>query len=174
MVSPKSASATQFPFPKVNCPSKNSPPEAEKEFNQAIELDPNNAGAHASYAIYLTAMGRLEHGFAEIRKAQRLDPVSEMTNITSAYVFYLAHQYDQAIVQIKKTLELYPRSGAAYYWLGQCYEREGMEQQAIAAYLSLPPADDAKGARRGSPPQSLRDYWQRRIEKETGNKSVKA
>ena len=43
----------------------------------------------ACYQSGLTAMGTLEHGFAEIRKAQQLDPVSEMNNITSAYVFYL-------------------------------------------------------------------------------------
>jgi tetratricopeptide (TPR) repeat protein len=142
-------------------------PKSEKEFQRAIELNPNNAVARAVYAIYLTAMGRPEQGFVEIKKAEQLDPVSLMTNITGMYVYYLAHQYDQAIAQIKKTLELYPQSGAAYYWLGQCYERQGKEQEAVAAYLGPPPANGKAPAL----PLSLRDFWHQKFEKQAGGKS---
>lgn len=99
-------------------------PNAEKEFNQAIELDANDSSNYASYAIYLVALGKQEQALAGMRKAQQLDPVSEVTNMMIAYVFYLSHQYGQAIAQAKKTLELYPGSAATYYWLGQFYEKK--------------------------------------------------
>jgi TolB-like protein/DNA-binding winged helix-turn-helix (wHTH) protein/Tfp pilus assembly protein PilF len=108
---------------------------AQAELTRAIALDPNAADAYSSYAIYLISMGRQAQALAMMRKAQDLDPVSENTNMTSIYVFYLAHQYDQAIEQANRTLDLYPGSSATYYWLGQCYEKKGMVDQAFAAYL---------------------------------------
>jgi len=140
---------------------------ADREYNQAIALDTNDASAHAAYAIYLTAMGRPEQGLAEIKKAEQLDPVSEITNITFVYVDYLAHQYDQAVAQTKRTLELFPQSGAAYYWLGQCYERQRKEQEALAAYLGPPPANGKAPA----VPASLRDFWQQKFDQQGDGKS---
>ena len=138
----------------------------EKELQQAIALDPNDGGAHSSYAIYLTALGRPADGLAEMKKAQQLDPVSQMSNITSTYVFYLAHQFDQAIVAAKRILELYPQSGAAYYWLGQCYEQEGKQQEALAAYRHASTGSELQG----SPPHSLKEFWQRRSARQRATK----
>jgi len=130
----------------------------EKELQRAIALDPNDGGARSSFAIYLTARGRPADGLAEMRKAQQLDPVSQMSNITSTYVFYLTHQFDQAITAANRILELYPQSGAAYYWLGQCYEQQGKVQEALAAYRHASIASELQG----SPPKSLQEFWQRR------------
>jgi TolB-like protein/DNA-binding winged helix-turn-helix (wHTH) protein/Tfp pilus assembly protein PilF len=110
-------------------------PKAEQEYAQAIQLDPNDARTHTSYAIFLVAMGRREQAIAEMKKAQEIDPVSETTNMLSTYVLYFAHQYDQAVDQGKKTLELYPNSGATYYWMGHIYEQKGMAQEAFDSYL---------------------------------------
>ena len=106
---------------------------AEKELKQGIALDPNQG--HATYAIFLVAMGRQEEGLAEMRKAHELDPVSELSNVLNTYVFYLTHHFDEAIDQANKTLELYPRSGATFYWLGASYEMKGMDHEAINTYL---------------------------------------
>ena len=134
----------------------------EKELQQAIALAPNDGGAHAGLALYLTARGRVADGLAEMGKAHQLDPVSQMSNITSAYVFYLAHQFDQAIAAANKFLELYPQSGAAYYWLGQCYEQQGKEQEALAAYRHASTGSELEGG----PPQSIHEFWQRRSARE--------
>jgi TolB-like protein/Tfp pilus assembly protein PilF len=137
---------------------------ADEEFRKALELDPNAAGTYSSYAIYLASMGQSERALASVRKAQQLDPVSEETNLTHVYVYYLAHQYDQAIEQAKRTLELYPGSGAVYYWLGQSYEKKGMAEEAIAAYLKCRAnADDVVVLRSAYKKRGLPGYWQQEM-----------
>ena len=108
---------------------------ADAEFTKAIGLDPGAADIYITYAIYLVSMGKQEQALALMRKGHELDPVSEITNIHYVYVLYLAHRYDEAIEQAKKSLELYPKSYALYGWLGACYESKGKPQDAIAAYL---------------------------------------
>jgi len=110
-------------------------PKAEAELKQAIELDPNNSGAYVAYAMFLVAMGRREQGLAEMRRALGLDPTSLLTNYSATYLLYLARQYDEAIDQGKKTIELYPNTPAAYIWLAPPYELKGMDDESIAMRL---------------------------------------
>jgi len=135
---------------------------AGEEFSKALELDPNNAGILSGYAIYLVSMGRQEEALARIRKAQGLDPVSENTNLTHVYVLYLAHRYNDAILQAKQALDLFPDSLAFYYWLGQCYERQRKPDEAIAAYLkALSHLPQEVALRRAAyQKNSLSGYWQ--------------
>jgi TolB-like protein/DNA-binding winged helix-turn-helix (wHTH) protein/Tfp pilus assembly protein PilF len=140
---------------------------AEKEYAQALRFDANDAEAHAAYAIFLVAMNRREQGLAEINIAHQLDPVSEYTNMIFTYVLYLAHQYDQSVDQAKKTLELYPRSGSSYYWLGQAYERKGMYEQAANAYMTSATSGGVsqrewlQSSRRAFQKGGIVGYWQR-------------
>ncbi len=105
--------------------------DAEREFKRAIELDPTYATAHQWYALYLTAMGRVNEGMAEIEQARKIDPLSLPINVTKALVFILTRQYDRAIEQCQKTLDLYPNSVLTRYYLGQAYGLKGMHAKAI-------------------------------------------
>lgn len=107
---------------------------AGDEFSKAILLDPNDAGVHSTYGMYLVAMGKEDAGLAEVRKAQELDPVSEKTNLTRTWALFLAHRFDEAIKQAQQALVLFQSYGE-YFWLGQCYEKKGMPDQAIGFYL---------------------------------------
>jgi TolB-like protein/DNA-binding winged helix-turn-helix (wHTH) protein/TolA-binding protein len=139
------------------------------EYKRAIELGPNHAETHSSYAIYLIAMGRQDEGLREMKIAHELDPVSEFMNMQSTYAFYLTHQFDRAIDQGNRTLELYPSSTATYYWLGQTYERKGSPEQAASFYLKAPPGpvtklvEDNRKAYRQS---GLRGFWLHQLAKE--------
>jgi TolB-like protein/DNA-binding winged helix-turn-helix (wHTH) protein len=140
-------------------------PKAEQEYLQAISLDPNDAEVHSSYAIFLVAMGKPQEAIAELKKAQSLDPVSERTNMVSTYVLYFAHQYDQAVDQGKKTLELYPDSRATDYWMGHIYEQKKMPAESFAYYLksnSVPPAEVA-ALHAAFAKDGLRGFWQREL-----------
>ena len=107
-------------------------PAAEREFRRAIELQPNHATTHQWYAEYLSALGRFDESFAEIRRAQELEPPSPIINVIAAQGHFFARQYDQAIEQCRKTLELAPDFYIAHDYLGWSYRQKGLHEAAIA------------------------------------------
>jgi tetratricopeptide (TPR) repeat protein len=145
---------------------------AEREFGRALELDSNDSSTHATYAVFLLAMGKREQGLAEIKRARQLDPVSELTNVQAIYVLYLAREHDEAIALAKKTLELYPDSTACYYWLGQLYEIEGRPEESLAAYLKAWSGNPVliEAARKGG----LKAYWLKQLSVSLDNKPATA
>jgi TolB-like protein/DNA-binding winged helix-turn-helix (wHTH) protein/Tfp pilus assembly protein PilF len=154
-------------------------PKAESELKLAIELDPNHVPSHVMYAVFLVTVGRQDDGLAEMRKAKELDPTSQLTNGIGVFVSYLARQYDQAIEQGNKTIELYPGSVLAYDWLGATYEKSGHYDQANAAYLKskeLQGASQKELAAYQSAYQKsgIRGYWQKELEAAEQSKSVDA
>jgi adenylate cyclase len=88
---------------------------SESEFKKAIELMPNYPVAHQWYAEYLANFGRFEEAFAELRKAEDLDPLSLVNYGVSAPIVYLwARQYDQALAQSQKAIDLDANYAIAY------------------------------------------------------------
>ncbi len=117
-------------------------PGAEKEFKHAIELNPRYEAAHEWYAAwYLVPMGRLQEAIAEEKRAQELDPVSVIISFELGIVLYFAREYNQAIEQFRKTLELNPNFRQAQTYLAAAYGQKGMYEQAVAGFqksLTLP------------------------------------
>lgn len=107
---------------------------AEREFKRAIELNPSYAPAYVWYAHYLAAMGRSGESVAEAKRALQLDPLSEFTMDFSEWAFYLNRNYDLAIEQSHKTLELAPEMPWSHYDLAQIYEWTGRRREAIEEY----------------------------------------
>ncbi len=60
------------------------------------------------------------------------EEIQQLTNL--GWIYYFARQYDKAIEQLQKTLEMDANFNVAYYKLGQVYERKGMHKEAIAEY----------------------------------------
>jgi TolB-like protein/Tfp pilus assembly protein PilF len=113
---------------------------AERELKRAIEINPNDEVAHTVYAYYLHSVGRGDEGLAEMKRAYELDPLSLRINFGLGDMLAFAHahrQYDQAIEQFRKLIELEPAQwtlGAAYWHLAAAYEKKGMYAEAIAEY----------------------------------------
>jgi TolB-like protein/class 3 adenylate cyclase/tetratricopeptide (TPR) repeat protein len=105
---------------------------AEREFNEAIRINPSYASAHHFFADYLKAMGRFKEALAEIDKAYELDPLSLAINTGVGHVLYLSRQYDKAIEQYRKAVELDPAIMATHVWFGRPYLEKGMFAEAIA------------------------------------------
>ena len=105
---------------------------AEKEFRRALELNPNYAIAHHWYHEYLVAMGRFEEGHSRILRAQELDPLSLMISADVGWGFYFARRYDDALEQLRKTLELEPNFVMAHFILGLTYLQKRQFEQATA------------------------------------------
>ncbi len=104
---------------------------AEREFQRAIELNPNYAIAHGMYALYLDSMARVDEAMVEHKRAQQLDPLSLVINTNVGDAFSWARHYDQAIEQYRKTLEMDTNFAPARGGLASAYEFKGMYREAI-------------------------------------------
>ncbi len=107
-------------------------PGAEREYQRAIELNPNYATARQWYGELLRSMGRFDEALVEIKRAQELDPLSPVMNTSLALSYYYARQYDLVIEQNLKALEIDPNFTPAHFGLGLAFEQKGMYQDAIA------------------------------------------
>jgi adenylate cyclase len=106
--------------------------DAERELRQAIEINPNYAPAHHFLADHLKAMGRFTEALAEIGIARALDPLSLAINTGVGHVLYLSRQYDLAIEEYKRAVELDPNFMATHVWFGRPYLEKGMYAEAIS------------------------------------------
>ncbi len=109
-------------------------PGAERNFRRGLELSPNFAEMHAHYGFCLVLFGRNEEALAEVRRALDLDPLSFRFGFSSARLFFFVRQYDAALDQCRKTLELDPGSGFAHELLGDAYEKKQMQKEAVGEW----------------------------------------
>src|SRR5205085_8884895 len=107
-------------------------PDAELEFQRAIELNPNYAAAHQWYSLYLLASDRSAEAMEEITRAQQLDPLSVRVSASLGTVFLFTQQYDNAIVQWKKTLEIEPNAPSVHALLRTAYQQKGIFDEAYS------------------------------------------
>jgi tetratricopeptide (TPR) repeat protein len=77
-------------------------------------------------------MGRFDEALAELKPAQEIDPLSLIISTDTGKVFYMTRQYDRAIEQCKKVLEMDPNFAMAHVWLSFSYSAKGQHEEAIA------------------------------------------
>jgi len=104
---------------------------AASGFQRSIELNPSYATAYQRYSLYLMAMGRTMESLTQMNRARDLDPLSISMNFSLGWRLYMARQYDQAINQLRNTLEMDPNFALPRVVLGQAYEQKGLYPQAI-------------------------------------------
>jgi TolB-like protein/Flp pilus assembly protein TadD len=109
--------------------------QANREFQRAIELNPNYAIAHQQYGNNtLSALGRFDEAIAEGKRAVELDPLSLVINADLGTDYYFARRYDEAITQLRKTLEMDPGFYYAHVNLGWALEAKRDLDEAISEY----------------------------------------
>jgi serine/threonine-protein kinase len=104
---------------------------AEASYKRAIDLMPSYETAHHWYAIMLAVAGRFPDAFDRIKHAQSLDPVSPIINKDAALIYYYAGQYDMALAECNKALELSPDFYPARAVLGDIYLQMGRKEEAL-------------------------------------------
>ncbi len=112
---------------------------AEREFQRAIELNPNYATAHDWYAYLLTATGRLPEARAQIQRAHELDPLSVPIESDMGFLLHYSYEQDRAAEELHKALEMNPQFPLAHLFLGRVYQAKGLYDQAIAEYQATGP-----------------------------------
>ena len=136
---------------------------AEKEFNLAIQLNPNYATAHQRYSLFLPITGRFQEAVAEAQKARDLDPLSLPANENLGDILYLARRYDEAEQQLRKTLELDPNYGVAHSTLSKVYEAKGNHEESLNERLKNASPENAVAARRIYASAGIKGFWRDRL-----------
>jgi eukaryotic-like serine/threonine-protein kinase len=106
---------------------------AENEFTRAIELSPNFANAWDGYGFYFKATGQSEASIHACQRAQELEPLSLFITLSLAWAYYFARQYDRAMEQGAKALDMDPNFGFAYWHRGMAYIQQKRFGDAITA-----------------------------------------
>ena len=107
---------------------------AEEEFKRALTLVPSYAEAHHWYAVYLANVGRHVEADQHARRAIELDPLSLLMNMTRALNFYLAREYDNAIEELQKVIQMEPNFVAARSVCGNALLQKGRPDEALSEY----------------------------------------
>jgi len=107
---------------------------AEREFKRAIELDPKNANAFASYAMLLMPLGRFDQAEANFRRALELEPATTIINRHYGNFLFIARRYNESEQHMRKTLELDPNSQLSYFTLANALQRQGKLAEAVEVY----------------------------------------
>ncbi len=105
---------------------------SKREFELALELNPNYATAHHWYSHWFLNMGDLDKSIRMISRAAELDPVSQAIIKDKGIALYYNRQFDSAIELALKTLELDPLYPAAHRLLSLSYQGTGRFDEAIA------------------------------------------
>lgn len=107
-------------------------PGAERELRRALALNPGH-GARGWYAQLLTGMGRVEAAVQQTRSSSTLDPLSPLGHLNTGSMRYLARDYDGAIEQFQRSIELNDTFAPTYSALAVVYALKGMDGAAMKA-----------------------------------------
>ena len=112
-------------------------PEAETEIRKALALDPSSAYGHQVSCWFELEMGRVQEAITECHKAVELDSFSLIYNNMLGEMYYFKRDYNHAIEQQNKTLEIDPKYADAVASLGNAYEQMGNYKQAMEQWIKL-------------------------------------
>ncbi|HEU4715088.1 MAG TPA: winged helix-turn-helix domain-containing protein [Pyrinomonadaceae bacterium] len=78
---------------------------AERDFERAIDLNPNHARAHLGYALLLSSLGRGDEALVAIKRAMEIDPLSQ--DVKSGYLTILEGrgEYAEALAQAQENVK---------------------------------------------------------------------
>lgn len=105
---------------------------AVAEYVKAISLNPNQADVLAMMSLLMAFMGRAEEAVDWIEKAKRLNPhYLVWYDWNASFAYYMARDYENALIAAKKTIAVHPKSLSALRVLA-------------ATYVEMDRMDDAK------------------------------
>jgi TolB-like protein/Flp pilus assembly protein TadD len=105
---------------------------AEREFEKAIELNPNSSPARLYYAYAVCApLGRLDKGIAHLEKAEALDPLSPTIPVNIGDEMLQAGRIADAIAKYREVTQSNPGFVTAHSGLGIALALSGRPEEAI-------------------------------------------
>jgi TolB-like protein/Tfp pilus assembly protein PilF len=109
---------------------------AAQELRNSIALNPNYATAYQAHSVVLGALKRHDESIAEAMRGLEVDPLSIPVNNIVGEMLSAARQWERAIDQYRKTVELDPNVALVHENLGTALEEIGRNGEAVEEYLA--------------------------------------
>lgn len=110
---------------------------AGRELERAVALNPNYADGYLRLSWYLGSQGRLEEARAAITRASELDPLSLVMHANLANYYQLKRDFDGALAQTRRTLELAPDLPLALLFSGMAHWGKQQYEDAATVFARL-------------------------------------
>jgi tetratricopeptide (TPR) repeat protein len=104
--------------------------EAEAEYKRAIELAPNNPGAHFGYASLLSSQGRADEAMSQAQRGSELDPPVNRGEHFGELLF-AARRYDEAMREYRDLLAVGTDEANALWSIGLVLMAKHQYDQAV-------------------------------------------
>jgi TolB-like protein/DNA-binding winged helix-turn-helix (wHTH) protein/Tfp pilus assembly protein PilF len=104
--------------------------EAEAEYRRALVLNPNDANAHAKFALWLLCQGRADEALKSGRRGRQLDPLAVSGDLLG-WVLYIARRYSEAIQELRSASSTNPDNVGVLWRLGFVLIANNQPREAI-------------------------------------------
>ena len=119
---------------------------AERAFERALELNPNDAEARVYYSFFLNESRRPDEAMVQIERALELDPFNDFYQALYGVVLMSVRRYDEAIEQFRTALRTAPGNPVALIQLSTTFHLAGMYEDALESHKSyLNTVGDSEG-----------------------------
>jgi serine/threonine-protein kinase len=106
--------------------------EAGREWERALELNPNAASTHAYYSHYLAHVGRAAEGEAHSKRALELDPFNPLWHGFHGMVLLYQRRYDEALAAARTATSMRADAPVASNIAQWVYLSKGMRDEQLA------------------------------------------
>ena len=109
-------------------------PDAQKEFEAAIELDPHGTTTLGQYADFLVARGQSARATTLVQQYVSANPNNGNGHQILGTLYFGDKNYSAAQTEFERAIQLDPKNVQAYLRLGKVFEATGQLDTAIAQY----------------------------------------
>jgi TolB-like protein/Flp pilus assembly protein TadD len=137
---------------------------ADREFRQAINLDPDSGVAHHWYSHYLVTVGKFDQSLAETRRALEVEPLDLPISAHLGWNYFFTRQFGSAVSAFEKSVDAEPNQYWAWVYLPGAYEQVNEFQKAIDVLeKSGVPPKSISVLREAFRTSGARGYWETRL-----------
>jgi serine/threonine-protein kinase len=107
---------------------------AEEVLRRAVQINPNYAEAHFVFGSALPSVGKLDEAIGEMRQALVVDPLSAHFSRWLGRFHLYARDFDSAVAQSRKTMEMAPEYFLSYLDMGTAQLAKGDPAAALKSF----------------------------------------
>ncbi|HUB66731.1 MAG TPA: tetratricopeptide repeat protein [Candidatus Methylacidiphilales bacterium] len=108
--------------------------EAMEQFQNALDIDPNDADVYDNMGEGLSQKGEIDEAIAQYQKALAINPNNAEAHNNLGNALARQGQWDEAIQQFQMSLEIEPYFAETHYNLGNAFANEGKMDEAMSEY----------------------------------------